>query len=488
MFRGSVIFDESGFLSEEMMNVYGAFAVVNKNLKTGKDSSGKSIDPIRQRCFPASMPYQKIYISSASSTDTKFYKLYRDFSKKQIMGDPDYCVLHMDCELAFEPTLHGEIIEPLLSRSTVESEMRTNPEKARREYYCIFTTEAGADAIVKRGVITRNEETRKPLLYNDTGDKKFIIAYDPARSRDNSVILVSEVYDSELPDGSFEKKMRIVNCVNLLDTGKKIKSPMQTPDQIKYLKQLILDYNGGADGYGNILGIYIDAGSGGAGVNIADYLMEDWIDNAGVTHRGLIDKEYSAEYAKKFPNAVDKLHLMSPVGYKSIMFESLIELLNQDKISFTASYDNKDTLTIFETDEKKLKECKEQITKKLKADKITGEEFDLKLNEELDKMQLVKTKSIKLDWREKMALVNIDALKEELVNTVRKKRESGKDSFDLTPEKSHILNDDRAYVTAMSGYALMQERRKDIIRKPKIDTSDLLQSFRIKKAKRFSSI
>ena len=216
--------------------------------------------------------------------------------------------------------------------------------------------------------------------------------------------------------------------------------------------------------------------------------MEDWIDNAGVTHRGLIDKEYSAEYAKKFPNAVDKLHLMSPVGYKSIMFESLIELLNQDKISFTASYDNKDTLTIFETDEKKLKECKEQIAKKLKADKITGEEFDLKLNEELDKMQLVKTKSIKLDWREKMALVNIDALKEELVNTVRKKRESGKDSFDLTPEKSHILNDDRAYVTAMSGYALMQERRKDIIRKPKIDTSDLLQSFRIKKAKRFSSI
>lgn len=42
--------------------------------------------------------------------------------------------------------------------------------------------------------------------------------------------------------------------------------------QIKYLKKVILDYNGGADGYGNIIGVYIDAGSGGSGVNIADYL------------------------------------------------------------------------------------------------------------------------------------------------------------------------------------------------------------------------
>ncbi len=86
-------------------------------------------------------------------------------------------------------------------------------------------------------VITRNERVYKPLLYNDTGDKKFVIAYDPARSRDNSFILVGEIYDSKLPDGSTEKKMRLVNCMNLIDVGKKIKSPMQTQDQIKYLKK-----------------------------------------------------------------------------------------------------------------------------------------------------------------------------------------------------------------------------------------------------------
>ena len=479
MFRGSVIFDESGFLSEEMMNVYSAFAIVNKDLKTGKDASGRSIDPVRQRCFPREMPYQKIYISSASDVETKFYALYRDFAKKQIMGDPDYCVLHMDCELAFKPTLRGELVTPLLSRSQVESEMRTNPDKALREYYCIFTTSAGADAIVQRGVITRNEETRKPLLYNDTGDKKFGIFYDPARQRDNSFILVCEFYEDELPDGSTETKMRIVNGINLIDVGKKIKSPMQTPDQIEYLKKIILDYNGGADAYGNIVGIWIDAGSGGGGVNIGDYLMDDWESESGIKHRGLIDKEFSAEYVKRFPNAVDKVHLMTPSAYKSVMYEALIEMLNQDKISFTASYDHKGYLTVFDVDEKVLKEEKAKIESKLKKQKISGRELEERINQELNNVQSVKTKTIKLEWLDELALSNIDALKEELVNMVRKRRDSGRDSFDLTPEKANRLHDDRAYTMAMAGWALSEERRKNILKKPKSqDTSTLLSKLR----------
>ena len=36
-----------------------------------------------------------------------------------------------------------------------------------------------------------------PLLYNDTNDKKFVICYDPARSRDNSIILIMEIYFDE---------------------------------------------------------------------------------------------------------------------------------------------------------------------------------------------------------------------------------------------------------------------------------------------------
>lgn len=483
--RGSVLFDESGFLSDEMMNVYGAFAAVNRSLKTGKDANGNSIDPIRQRCIPRDLSYQKFYISSASSTDTQFWRLYRDFAKRQIMGDPDYCVLHIDCEQAFRPTLRGELVTPLLSRSTVETEMRTNPEKARREYYCQFSTDAGNDAIIKRGVITRNEEVRKPLLCNDTGDKKFVIAYDPARSRDNSVILVGEIYDFEQVDGSLDTRMRLVNCINLVDIGKKIKSPMQTPDQIEYLKKVILDYNAGADAYGNIVGIYIDAGSGGGGVNIADYLMPDWTDAAGIVHRGLIDKVYSAEYVKKFPNAVDKIHLMSPAAYKSEMYEAMIELMNQDKISFTASYDNKDYLTVFDIDEELLKKERERISKELKSENLDEKEFEKKLSEKMDDIQSVKTKVIKLDWEDKIALANMDALKEELVNMVRKKRDSGKDSFELIPEKANKLHDDRAYTAVMAAFCLMSERRKGITQKKRSSSpSDISKLFQVRAPKK----
>lgn len=472
--RGNVVFDECGFLDEEMMSVYAAFAIVNKSFASGKDRDGNSIDMHRLRCIPDNIPNQLFYISSASSTDTEFYKLYRDFSKRQLMGDPDYFVAHIDCEVAFKPTIRGETMAPLLSKSTVEAAMRSNPEKARREYYCEFTSDAGTNAIIRRGIIARNEEVRKPILYNDTGKRKIVIAYDPARSRDNSVILVCEIYDYVNKDGSVEQKMRILNCINLIDIEKKKKKPMRTPEQIEYLKQVILDYNeGGDDTYSNILGIYIDAGSGGAGVNIADFLMPDWVDKNGITHRGLIDKEYSEEYVKNFPNAVNKVHLMSPSQYKSEMYEAMIELMDQDKVSFTSTYDNKGYLTIIDIDEEKLNKEKLKISEKLKKMKLSEEEFQEKLQEELSKIQNVKTRMEKLNWQEEVALTGIDALKEELVNMVRIKRDSGKDSFELCPEKKNKLHDDRAYVAAMSCYALMCERRKNITNRKKPKKKDL---------------
>ena len=483
--RGSVIFDECGFLSDEMLKVYGAFAAVNKNFASGKDRDGHSIDPIRLRTFAINLPNQKFYISSASSTDTEFYRLYREFAKKQLMGDRDYCVIQVDCEVVLKPTIRGEVVNALLTRSTIETEMRTNPEKARREYYCEFTSDAGTNAIIRRGTIARNSEVRVPLLYNDTNDKKFVLAYDPARSRDNSVILVAEIY---FDDKAGQYKSRIVNCVNLLDVGKKRKSPMQTPDQVQYLKELILDYNGDAPDYENIEAIYIDAGSGGAGVNIADYLMEDWVDKKGVKHRGLIDKEYSADYVKKFPNAIDKIRLMSPAQYKSEMYEALIQMMDQDVISFTESYDNKGYLTVFETDEKAFEKEKKNIEAKLKKKKLSEEEFAEQLKEELKNASCMKTKMIKLDQYQEMALSNIDALKEELVNMVRKKRDSGKDSFELTPEKANKLHDDRAYCCCMVGYHISEKRRENIKNKKRTTDINILDSFMIRTPQRRESI
>ena len=331
--------------------------------------------------------------------------------------------------------------------------------------------------------------------YEDTNDKMYDSnGNNVTKLQKNSGKLLNSKGDELVIDatsgkfssnGSIDTRMRLVNCINLVDVGKKIKSPMQTPDQIEYLKKVILDYNGGADAYGNIVGIYIDAGSGGSGVNIADYLMPDWTDSAGIVHRGLIDKEYSADYVKKFPNAVDKVHLMSPTGYKSEMYEAMIELMNQDKISFTAQYDHKGYLTVFDVDEKKLAKEKERISAELRKQKVNEKEFETKLNEELEKIESVNTKTIKLDWQDEIALANIDALKEELVNMVRKKRDSGKDSFELTPEKANKLHDDRAYTACMASYALMCERRKAITNKkrPIEDATSFINKLTIRKAK-----
>ena len=477
--RGSVIFDECGFLSDEMLNVYGAFAAVNKNFASGKDRDGRSLDPIRLKTIAINLPNQKFYISSASSTDTEFYRLYREFSKRQLMGDRDYCVIQVDCEVVLKPTIRGEAVNALLTRSTIETEMRTNPEKARREYYCEFTSDAGLNAIIRRGTITRNSETRPPLLYNDTGKKKFVIAYDPARSRDNSVILVMEIYQNE--EGEY--KGRVVNCMNLLDIGKKIKSPMRTPDQIEYLKQVILDYNGDAPDYENIECVLIDAGSGGGGVNIADFLMEDWVDKRGKTHRGLIDKEYSAEYSSRYPNAVNKLKLVSPAQYKSIIYEAMIEMLDIDAISFTSDYDNKGYLTVFEADEKKLDKEKKKLEEKFKSEGLSGQELSEKINDELANASFVNTKVVKLDQFQEIALANIDAMKEEMVNMVRKKRDSGKDSFELTPEKANKLHDDRSYCMALCAWWLSEKRLSNIRVRKKPDAKDILNKLQINPGK-----
>jgi hypothetical protein len=485
--RGNVIFDECGFLSEEMLEVYGAFAAVNKGFASGKDRNGKMIDPIRLRTFATNIPNQKFYISSASSTDTKFYRLYREFSKRQIMGDRDYCVVQVPCDIVLKPTIHGEVVNALLKKSDIETAVRTNPEKARREYYCEFTSDAGNEAIIRRGVITRNSETRVPLLYNDTNEKKFVLCFDPARSRDNSIITVMEIYTDR--DGY---KGRIVNCVNMIDVSNKRKAPMQTPDQVDYLRQLILDYNGDAPEYKNIEAVLIDAGAGGAGKVIADMLMQDWVDHKGKLHHGLIDKETDKQlgtgYSRKYPNAIDKVKLLEPSKYKSIMYESAIEMTNSNFVNFTADYDNKGYLTLFQTDDAETAKVKKSIEDRLKKEKVSEEEFAFRLKEELKKSSVVKSKMVKLDPYQEIALANIDALKEELVNMRRIKRDSGKDSFELIPEKVGKLHDDRAYTYVMASYWLSEKRMSNIRQRKKPETKSILDQFKIRAPQGHESI
>ena len=472
----AVCFDESGFLDEEVFQVIEPYTAQDKNFKMGGN--------INVTTLPKELPNQLLYTSSASTTDSYFYKKYKEYSKAMIWGSKDHFVADVSCEIMFNATYRGKIYPAsLLTKEKVDNAMRENKEKALREYYNIFTSDGGADAIFKRSMIVKNSSIRPPIMFNDTKDRLFALAYDPARSMDNSFVLVGEYYK----DSSDNWRMRIANGINFMDLSKKDKTPMRTPEQVKKLKQLILDYNGdGVDDYTNISSIFIDAGSGGAGVNIADYLMEDWYEeghegDSKYLHRGLIDKEQSADYVKKFPNAVDKIRLLPPAMYKSIIYEAAIEMMRLDLIDFTAEYDNKGYLTMIDIDEKEMEKTKKELISQYKDKSMSKAELERLVEEELQERNLASTKIYKLSPDEELGLIQIDALKEEMVNMTRKKRESGKDGFELSTEKQNKLHDDRSYCFALLAFGLSELRRDHIKNKKRPKKENIAAAMPIRK-------
>jgi len=441
-------YDEAGYIPDELFVATEPFTTQNTNFSLGGD-----VDVTTR---PIQFPNQLIYASSASSIDTYFYKKYREFSKRMFLGDKRYFVADIKDEVVMKATYNGKLYPvALLTQETIDNAMRENPEKANREYKNIFSKEGGDNQIIKRATIIRNSEVRVPVLYNDTGKRKFVIVYDPARSYDNSVSMVGEI----ILDNNVGYKMQICNGVSFVDVAKKKKTPMRTPEQIDFLKQMILDYNGkNAADYENIEAVMIDAGAGGGGVNIADYLMEDWIDSQGIKHKGLIDKIESADYISKFPNAVDKVKLMSPQKYKKEMFDALIEMMNLDLMSFTHDYDMKGYLTLFDNVEIEVEDEKKNKNKEIQS------------NQRL----------YKLSFDEELCLKNIDLAKEELVNIYRFDGTNGNYRYDLSPDKVRKMNDDRAYCLAMLAWYLQQLRRKHITGKKNNNTIDINKLFLFK--------
>ncbi|WP_223821905.1 terminase [Paenibacillus peoriae] len=424
------VYDESGFAPEELFVTSLPFITQDSNFKLGGD--------IDISLEPKQFPNQAIFASSASGTDTYFYKVYKDYAKKMFIGDNRYFVADINAEIVINATFNGKKYPVgLLKQEVIDDAMRKNKEKALREYYNKFSTEGGENQAVKRSVIIRNSEVRLPLLYNNTGNK-IALAYDPARSYDNSITMVGEIYWDE----TVGYKMRICNGVSFVDIAKEKKTPMRTPEQIAHLKQMILDYNGthSAD-YENISALLIDSGAGGGGVNIADDFMEDWTDSKGILHKGLIDKKESSDYISKFPNATDKIKLMNPKKYKTEMFDALVEMLGLDLISFTEEYDMKGYLTLFDNEEIEYED-----EKKNKNKSVTSKE-----------------KIHKLSFDEELALKNIDLAKEEVVNIYRYDNPNGGRRYALSPEKESKMHDDRAYCLAMLAWHLQQLRREKLL-------------------------
>lgn len=329
-----VFFDEAAFCSDDIFISGEPFVTQNSSFFLSKN-----MDVEDMKTQPKQFPNQLIYASSAGATDQYFFRKYREASLHMDAGDKRYFCIDLPSDAVMNATRRGEKLpEALLTQETIDAAMRENKEKAMREYKNIFTSEGGEGQIIRRSDIIRNSYPRLPLLCNPDNKSLFAIAYDPARSHDNSAVAVGQFYE----DPNIGWKMRIVNVTTFADIFKKNKTPMSTPNQIEAFKRMIIAFNGKqvAD-YENILAILVDAGSGGAGVPITDFLCEDFtVDN--VTHRGLIDIEYNENDGKKFPNAVKgKLKLVSPAKYKSELYESLIQMMDSNLIEFTEEYNDK---------------------------------------------------------------------------------------------------------------------------------------------------
>lgn len=440
-------YDEAAFVgNEELFTTSEPFCTQNSKFGLGVD-----LDDNVLKSEPLPFNNQLIYASSAGRTDQYFFKKYREASLHMDAGDKRYFCADINSDMVLHATKHGVgLPEALLTQETIDSRMREDKEAGLREYGNIFTSEGGEGQIIRRASIIRNSSPIVPILENDNSDRFFAIAYDPARVHDNSVIGIAEYYQDE-KDGW---RMKLVNMVSLVDIMKRKKTPINTPNQIKILKQIISDYVPANDStYDSLVSILVDAGSGGAGVPITDFLCEDWVDINGYPRRGLIDPEYNEGDQKKFPNAVkDKLHLISPAKYKSELFESLIKMIDSNLIDFTDEYLSKGYIElIYETDNKGRKKPRKNYP---------SEEEEKALRE---KGITISTETYHLTREEELALKQMDAAKTELVNIYRFKQASGKDRFDLAPDKADKLHDDRAYVVALLSWQLTQLRRANIV-------------------------
>lgn len=410
------VYDEAGKISAEYYGLTEPFATQDTNFKTG--------EKIDLNVIPKMIPTQLLYMSSAEDTSSYLWEIYKEGAKRMMMGDNTWFVADINCEIPLHPTKGGKPYAPLLNQQVVDDAMRVNEYKALREYYNIFDTTGGNDAVINRTIIMRNEEEYLPVFANDNtvapGDRIYALCFDPALMSDNSIILIGELTKKE----GVGWTGRIVNCINLIESlNNGEKKILTAVEQVERLKKLIIDYNGNAPEYKNLT-IFIDPGSGGGGHIYSDILMQNFVDEYGIKHFGLIDleDEKSALEQNKFPLAVrDVLHLYTATKYKNEFYSAVTTMCEQDLVKFpyTDSFGSKNFT-------------------------INGQEVDL-------------TKE------ERRALVEIDLLKEEVLSIKRIKTEAGNIRYGLSSEKERRMHDDRAYCFAAFCYLLSQLRRKDAL-------------------------
>lgn len=415
-----VFFDEAAFCSDELIAICEAFATQNTDFVTDIDES------YNPECEPRRIPTQLVYASSQDQMDKTFYKHYKNFSKRMLAGDRDYFVCDMVCDTAMQVYMRGKPYKALLTQDKVDAAMKANRDKALREYYNQPTRDGGVAQIIKWSVIRRNEHFYLPTL-TWKPDSKVVLAFDPARTGDNSIIAAMNLYQ----DPDYGWCGDIVNCISLIDIATKRKYKLDSNRQLEILRDTLLTYNGQNPDYEYIDSLLLDAGAGGGGVSTyADSLLNNWKDRYGKEHRGLIDasNDLYSTYVKRYPDAVDKLRLLSPKKLRTQMVEEFIELMNLGVIRFPYEYGGNDFVRM-----------------KTGIDKVTGDEIFTPYD---------------LSDAEKLALTNIDLMKNEITNIHRfSNQENTSVTYALSKEKERKMHDDRFYCVIMLAHRLYKLRR-----------------------------
>lgn len=425
-----VFFDEAAFSSDELIAVCEAFATQNTEFKTSTDDSFNP-ETEKRKC-----PTQLVYASSQDDMSKMFYRHYKNFAKHMMAGDRDYFVSDMICDCAITTYMNGKLYTPLLTQDKVDAAMKANREKALREYYNQPTRDGGVNQIVKWGTIRRNETFYIPQLsYKE--NSMICLALDPARTLDNSILGAMNIVN----DPNYGYIGEIVNCVNLFDKASKKGYKLDSNRQLKEIRKYLALYNGQHNDYVNIDSLLLDQGSGGGGVSTyADGLLNDWTGDDGRLHRGLIDANHDiyTGYTELYPNAIDKLHLISPRKYRTQMVDEMIELMNLGVIKFP--YEFKQEIISFA---KKTDDSNEEIIEKYE---LTEQEIG--------------------------ALSNIDLMKTETTSIYKyENQDKTSKTYALAKDKESTMHDDRFYVLIMLAHRLYELRRGQVIttEKPKRD-------------------
>lgn len=416
--RGAVWFNETAWKTKEEL------AVVENYINVDADF-GLSVTK-NTHIRPPQMPLQILYTSSVGDVTYPFFDKYKTFYKKMLVGNKNYFCFDLNAyDILYHSTVDGEPIKSHLKEDQITKAIEEDPDQADVELFNKFRKGGGANAVVTMDDLIRNSTYRKPLLYNDTGKKKFIFCYDPARNFDGSVLSIFQIIN----DKEVGYKLRLENVISMVDTNTKNKTPLPMPAQLEIIKELMIRYNGERAAEWENIEFYIDAGSGGGGISaVADQLLDDWIDKFGNKHRGIIDpdhKQYETA-RKKYTNAMPIVHLVDPQGYKKIMYDAIAKMVKLNLIEF-ANYDNKDYIMIENRD--------------------GG--FD----------------NVKLTQEEQLALAQMHIAKLQLSYMCRYDTPNGGVTYELAKDKKG--HDDHAYTMAEGGYALAILRREDLLKKPK---------------------